>query len=302
MGQAQAERGNRAQILVAEDERIVARDLAATLTELGYAVAATVASGEEAIRKAAELRPDLILMDIRLADGVDGVQAAEAIREEHKIPLIYLTAHSDEETLRRAKCSEPFGYLLKPFRAAELRCVIETTLYKHAADTRTRARIETIALTDALTGLGNRRSLMEHISQLMKEGRRGRAFVLVLIDVDRFKAVNDTHGHVVGDRVLVGVAATINLHLRDIDFAARYGGDEFCLLLADVTIVQARIVLDRLRERLADFPRPFRITASLGGCAYRPELGIDSEAMLALADQALYRSKQNGGNRVEVEA
>lgn len=293
-------RGNRARILVAEDERIVAHDLADSLVELGYAVAAVVASGEALIQKANELRPDLLLADIRLAGAVDGVQAVEAIRQQQDIPVIYLTAHSDEETLRRAKCTEPFGYLVKPFKAAELRCMIETALYKHDIENRARERLEALALTDELTGLANRRGLTERLSHLMKEGRRGREFVLVMMDVDNFKDVNDLNGHLVGDQVLVAVAATIGRQIREIDFAARFGGDEFCLVLVDMSAEDARLVLDRLRELLANFPQPVRITASLGACPYRAAFGVDSDALLSEADKALYRAKQNGRNRLEV--
>lgn len=292
---------NPARILIAEDDPTIARYLEITLTRFGYSVAATIASGEEAIRKASALRPDLVLMDIGLSGSLDGVSAARAIRENHQIPVIYLTAHSDEETLRRAKVSGPFGYLIKPIHSPELRCMIEVALHRHEIDTRERERLEVQVLTDALTGLANRRGLTERLSQLMKEGSRGRAFVLVLLDVDHFKSINDANGHVAGDQVLVAVAATINRHLRNVDFAARYGGDEFCLMLVDTTVEQARIILERLRERLAEFPQPARITATLGGCPYRSEFGIDVEAMLARADRALYRAKQNGRNRVEVE-
>ncbi len=125
-------------ILLAEDEAIVALDLSATLTDLGYSVVATAASGEEAVQKVAELRPDLVLMDIRLSGEVDGVRAAEAIRRGRDIPVIYLTAHSDEETLRRAKATAPFGYLLKPFRVPDLRCAIEIALHKHVIEARLR--------------------------------------------------------------------------------------------------------------------------------------------------------------------
>jgi PAS domain S-box-containing protein len=127
-------------ILVVEDERIVARDLADTLTDLGYFVMGTAATGAEAILQARTQRPDLVLMDIRLKGGVDGVQAAGKIRSERDIPVIFLTAHSDDETLRRAKQTDPFGYLVKPFKAPELRCAIEIALHKHEIDTRLRER------------------------------------------------------------------------------------------------------------------------------------------------------------------
>src|SRR5262245_57782651 len=117
-------------ILIVEDEGIVADDLADTLTPMGYHVLGIASSGEDAIEKVRELRPDLVLMDIRLAGAIDGIEAATAIQKEQDIPVIYLTSHSDKETTRRAKHTKPFGFLVKPFNEAELRCSIEMAIYK----------------------------------------------------------------------------------------------------------------------------------------------------------------------------
>ena len=103
-------------ILIVEDERIVAMDLAGTLAELGYAVAGMAARGEDAIEQAKRLNPNLILMDVRLAGKMDGIQAAQSIREERDVPVVYLTAHSDNETLQRAANTTASGYLVKPFK------------------------------------------------------------------------------------------------------------------------------------------------------------------------------------------
>ncbi len=118
-------------ILVVEDERIVALDIQGQLENLGYTIAAAVSSGEEAVRKAAELRPDLALMDIRLRGVMDGVETAEQLRQRFDVPVIYLTAHADDHTLDRAKVTEPFGYLLKPFEERELHSAIQMALHKH---------------------------------------------------------------------------------------------------------------------------------------------------------------------------
>src|ERR1051326_9153316 len=127
-----------ARILVVEDERIVADDLAATLEELGYAIAGTVTSGEAAIERTVEAKPHLIFMDIRLSGKMDGIEAAQAIKNMMDIPIIYLTAHSDDPTLVRARSTSPFGYILKPFKALELRCAIEIALHKHDIEERLR--------------------------------------------------------------------------------------------------------------------------------------------------------------------
>jgi CheY-like chemotaxis protein len=118
-------------ILVVEDERIVARDLQRRLHRLGYTVCAIAASGPEALEHAAQTQPDLILMDIVLPGSMDGIEAAAQIRARADIPIIYLTAHADEATLQRAKTTEPFGYLLKPFDTRVVQTTIEMALYKH---------------------------------------------------------------------------------------------------------------------------------------------------------------------------
>ncbi|RJX29678.1 MAG: PAS domain S-box protein [Desulfurivibrio sp.] len=125
---------NKTAVLIVEDEAIIAADLAAKLQRLGYGIAGIAAGGEEAVRLAGQLRPHLVLMDIRLEGAMDGVAAAETIRGEHDLPVIYLTAHSDQATLARAKVSGPFGYILKPFEERELATHIELGLYKHQAD------------------------------------------------------------------------------------------------------------------------------------------------------------------------
>ena len=117
-------------ILVVEDETIVAWDIQNILESFGYIVSAVVDSGQDAIQKAAETNPDLVLMDIRLQGEMDGVEAAEQIRLRFNIPIVYVTAHADSKTLQRAKITEPFGYIVKPFQEKELNATIEMALYK----------------------------------------------------------------------------------------------------------------------------------------------------------------------------
>ncbi|BAY76707.1 PAS/PAC sensor hybrid histidine kinase [Nostoc linckia NIES-25] len=128
-----------AKILVVEDEAIVAKDLQYRLKKFGYTVPAIASSGEEAINKAIETSPDLVLMDIRLKGNMDGIEAAQEISRELDIPIIYLTAYADDTTLQRAKITEPFGYLLKPFKEKELHTNIEITLVKHGLEKQLKA-------------------------------------------------------------------------------------------------------------------------------------------------------------------
>jgi PAS domain S-box-containing protein len=128
-----------AKILIVEDEGIEALDMQQRLEALGYAVSDIVSTGEEAVKKAAESRPNLILMDIMLQGAIDGVTAAEQIHSRFDIPIIYLTAYADEKTLQRAKITEPYGYIVKPFQERELHITIDMALYKHKMERKLRA-------------------------------------------------------------------------------------------------------------------------------------------------------------------
>jgi len=134
-------------ILIVEDERIVALDIKSSLESLGYTVTAIVASGEAALTKVAESQPDLVLMDINLKGNMDGVETAEQIRAHFSIPVIYLTAYADSNTLQRAKLTEPFGYILKPFEEKELNISIEMALYKHQKESQLKASEQWFATT-----------------------------------------------------------------------------------------------------------------------------------------------------------
>nr|WP_320160390.1 PAS domain S-box protein [uncultured Methanoregula sp.] len=130
-------------ILVVEDEAVTSMDLRSSLTDLGYAVCAIATTGETAVKTAGALHPDIILMDIMLAGKMTGIDAAEIIRSKYHIPVIYLTAYSDDSFLARAKITEPFGYILKPFRELELKTNIEMALYKHQMESALRVSEET---------------------------------------------------------------------------------------------------------------------------------------------------------------
>lgn len=127
-------------VLVVEDEGIVAAHLQATLERLGYDVPEVAASGQQALALAAELSPDLVLMDIRLQGPLDGIETALRLRDRSDVPLVFLTAHSDDANVSRARCANPYGYLLKPFNERELRSTIEVALYKHQAERALRER------------------------------------------------------------------------------------------------------------------------------------------------------------------
>jgi len=134
------------QVLIVEDEAIMAMTLERKLQKLGYGVSAKVGSGEEAIQTAVQNRPDLVLMDIKLNGHIDGIETAEQLRSRFDIPIVYLTAYTDNSTLQRAKITEPFGYLLKPFHERELQAIVETALYKHQMEKTLRRHNRALAL------------------------------------------------------------------------------------------------------------------------------------------------------------
>lgn len=141
-------------ILVVEDESVVAKDIQWSLKGLGYAICGWASSGEEAIQKARDLRPDLVLMDVVLKGEMDGIQASEHIRKNFNIPVIYLTAYADEHTLQRAKVTEPFGYILKPFEERELHTTLEVALYRHKTEKAIRDKEQWLSTTLRSIGEG----------------------------------------------------------------------------------------------------------------------------------------------------
>ena len=127
-------------ILIVEDEQIIARDIKECLLGLGYDVTYPASTGEEAIKKAEETQPDLVLMDIVLKGNFSGIESARQIHESFDIPIVYLTTHTDENTLDMAKLTQPYGYILKPFKVEELKTTIEMALYKHFMERRSKDR------------------------------------------------------------------------------------------------------------------------------------------------------------------
>jgi signal transduction histidine kinase len=150
------------QILIVEDERIVAEDIKMSLKRLGYSVPGTATSGEEAVKKAEAIQPDLVLMDIVLEGEMDGIEAASAISSRFDIPVVYLTAYADKKMLERAKVTEPFGYILKPFEDKELRSIMEIALYKHSMEMKLKKTQQELIQSEKLAALGRFSSGIAH--------------------------------------------------------------------------------------------------------------------------------------------
>ncbi|MBW1740452.1 MAG: PAS domain S-box protein, partial [Deltaproteobacteria bacterium] len=216
------------QILVVEDKGIVAEDIQRSLQALGYGVSGVASSGEEAIKKAEETRPDLVLMDIMLQGELDGIEAADQIRSRFNIPIIYLTAYADDKTLERAKITEPFGYIIKPFEDRELHTTVEMALYKHEMETKLKEREEWLFTTlasigDAVIATGTTGSVtfMNAVAQSLtgwkQEDAEGKPLkeVFHIINEKTRKLVEDPVTKVLREGVIVGLANHTVLIAKD---------------------------------------------------------------------------------------
>ncbi|UNU26933.1 hybrid sensor histidine kinase/response regulator [Microcoleus vaginatus] len=185
---------NPLQILVVEDEVIVAQDIAGRLKKLGYVVTATVSSGEEAIQKAIEKPPDLVLMDIVLKGDMDGVTAAEKIRTHRNVPTVFLTAYADDKTLQRAKLTDPFGYIIKPFQQNDLRVAIEIAMHRHEIETKMRESLKAAeAAREAVEEKSHRQN--QYISMAAHELRNPLNAILIsaeLLELDRTRSTDES--------------------------------------------------------------------------------------------------------------
>ncbi|MDD4891373.1 MAG: diguanylate cyclase [Phycisphaerae bacterium] len=257
--------------------------------------------GKSGLALAAKERPDLILLDLDMPDlsGFDVCRALKADEELCMIPVIFLSGSGGPEDKVKGLDLGAVDYVTKPFDAFELRARVNAALRtKHMQD----LLIE-YAKIDPLTGLANRRALMERLAQeWARIQRHGGQLSFIMGDVDHFKRVNDTHGHLAGDRVLREIAAAIASQCREIDLPTRYGGEEFAILVPDENAEGAGRLAERCRQaveaiRVTVGSETSRPTASFG-VADAAAAG-SAEAMIQQADEALYRAKSAGRNRVE---
>jgi len=199
-------------ILIVEDEIVVAMELEEKLSRMGYRVRGTVASGEAALDFVETDPPDVVLMDIRLEGDMDGIQAARVILEHHNIPVIYLTAHADERTLERAKLTEPFGYLVKPFSETGLRTTIEVAVYKHGRDKQVKESVEWLSTTLSSLGGGvivtDENGLVKYLNSVAEEMTGWRLDEAVGKSVAEVYVLKDRDtGEILGDRFLQSSSA-----------------------------------------------------------------------------------------------
>jgi len=302
-------------VLVVDDEAPTRMLVTRWLRSAGFACK-EAASGEEALR-ALEAEPagcQAIVLDVMMP-GMDGFEVLRAVKQNPKvnrIPVVFLTASATEADIVRGVEAGAADYLLKPFSGPVLVAKLKAVRERTRAELALRQSLhsaEQSATTDGLTGLHNRRSFDDRLKEMTGVASRHReSLALLMLDIDRFKSVNDAFGHPGGDVALRFVADRIRRVLRLGDFAFRYGGEEFAVLLRKCDSIGALGVYDRLRDELRKEPVSLGsgasrlLTISGGVATMEAENGFRDDDLVARADAALYRAKHGGRDKVELEA
>ncbi len=299
-------------ILIIDDNRSIRQQIRETLagTDL-FAFYHEAGDGIEGFKTLLSEPIDIILCDLEMP-GMDGYKFLRMVasREElMDIPVIMLTSHEEQEAKIRGLESGASDYVTKPFFPAELLARVKVQLkIKSLQDSlkESNRQLKDLSQTDALTGLANRRRLMEILAIEFERSRRSHTpFSLLMIDLDHFKSINDNYGHQEGDLVLRALAELMLSHLRQYDTAARFGGEEFSLVLPETDPVEAAGVAERMRKEISRMKftgaiEELAITASIGvATAPHPRIARVDD-LLRAADDALYEAKNNGRNRVEM--
>ena len=292
-------------VLIIDDSVVIQRLVQARLRADGFEVA-TGNDGSEAIELAKNFQPDVILLDIDMPvmNGFDTCRALKDNSTTSSIPVIFLSSQTRTEDKVRGLDIGAIDYVTKPFDPVELRARVRSAY-------RTKYLLELLeqkAQIDGLTGLYNRAFFDARIKEEMERARRYRhTLALVMLDVDRFKRLNDTYGHSFGDVVLAEVAETARLIARQTDVVARYGGEEFIITLPEQNLEGAALLAERIREGIEELQlthngEKITVTASFG-VASTAEIGYDSITELVnAADRMLYAAKEGGRNQVCVAA
>ncbi|MBV9125987.1 MAG: diguanylate cyclase [Planctomycetes bacterium] len=322
-------------ILLVDDSQDNIHPLKLLLETTGYSELLTARSASEAFEQLGMEDPqsagrgvEVILMDIKMP-GLDGIEACRRIKEDRRlrdIPIIMVTGQTEETDLEAAFAAGANDYITKPIKVVELLARLRSSLnLKREMDTRKYREQELLRVTheleevnqelhrlsslDGLTGLANRRHFDNLYERSWRQAlRKGNPLSVLMIDIDFFKAYNDTYGHQTGDECLKKVASALSRGLRRSgDVVARYGGEEFIVLLPDTATPGAVVVAEGLRERVKALAIPHvrspngrQVTLSLGVASTVPTLKALPLALIAAADHALYQVKQNGRDALKV--
>lgn len=315
--------GGTRRVLVVEDDRTTRRLLQRTLERSGYEVA-LAEDGREALEIQAQRPCRLVISDWEMP-RMDGPELCRRLRSEASGTYVYimlLTSRQGKESVVAGLAAGADDFLSKPFFAAELEARLQVGLrivrLQDDLQHKTRllevlnAELATMADTDHLMGIGNRRRFDEAARRVHAAAvRYGRPYGVLMVDVDRFKSFNDRYGHQAGDDALRAVARCIRESLRADDEVFRYGGEELVVLLTADQPPQLLAVGERLRTRIAELGIPHAVsegghlTASIGGACFDPSLAGETGSgwpeVVRRADEALYRAKEHGRNRVAVQ-
>ncbi len=290
-------------ILIAEDDPVSRRVLEGFLTKWGYELVVTKDGAEAWKALEQEAAPPLAVVDWMMP-GMDGLELCRKVRERGTGPYTYillLTAKGRKEDIVRGIEAGADDYLTKPFDAQELRVRIRAGLRVLELQ----EKLRELATHDPLTGLFNRGAILELLQrELARSERAGVSVGVIIADLDRFKKVNDTYGHLIGDAVLCEAAKHMKAAVRTYDLVGRYGGEEFLVFSPGCNLREALVQAERIREYIAreplvTSPASVQITASFGVCASEVGARNDFTTLINAADAALYRAKERGRNRVE---
>jgi two-component system cell cycle response regulator len=303
-----AEPSEKARVLVIEDKPFESDKFVETLKR-DEDVIMPVRSGEQGLALAQQNDFDIITVSLNLV-GEDGLRLCSHLRSNERTRSVPILMVGEETDMKRVAQGLEIGahdYILRPVDRNELLARVRTQIRRKRYQDRLRANYEmslSLALTDSLTGLFNRRYLMVHLDKLLKKNVENNKTLCVLtLDIDHFKKINDTHGHAAGDEVLKVFAERVTQRLRSFDLVARLGGEEFVVILPDVSKDMALQVAERLRLGIAE--TPFRVsgpageigvTVSIGGALVEAE-SVTVEDVLKRSDDELYRAKSGGRNR-----
>lgn len=289
-------------VLVIDDDPANLAFSRAVLTAAGCEVE-VADSGPLGLELIPQFQPHVLLLDVNMP-RLDGLSTLKKVRESVEyISVIFVSASSDVEAVVRGLDAGADDYLRKPYDPRELCARVRAQIrIKELHDQLKSAnyKLQELVDIDDLTGLFNMRSIYDRIEQELARGHRfGRATAVVMIDMDYFKQVNDKNDHLFGSAVLRDVGKIIFKNLRKVDFAARYGGDEFLVVLTETEPKGAFTFCERLRLAIKGTTfshngQSTRLTASLGVAISDPQDKVDSRALVRAADRALYISKEGG--------
>jgi diguanylate cyclase (GGDEF)-like protein len=297
-------------VFVVDDNELIRRLATALLTKNNYDVS-TAVNGMDALELISTVQPDVILLDVMMPkmDGFECCSRLKKNKETHDIPVILVS--SNTETIDKIKGLEigASDYIVKPFDYGELLARVSTQVkMKSLLDElgKKNSLLEELVKKDSLTNLYNHRYFYERLAEEFTASKRtNNPLSCIICDIDRFKSINDTHGHQAGDEILKSLAAILSNEMRTDDVASRYGGEEFALIFPDTGIRKAKARAERIRRNVENNVLTFggiQISATISiGVASIPDNNAESHIeLICFADEALYAAKQAGRNKTVI--